>query len=1409
MAQEGGAATVVRRRSTAGRVAKWVAIVAGALVLLVAALLLGIDTRPGHGFLASRISRFEAASGLQVRVAGIDGSIYGRAVLRGVEVRDTRGAFLTAPAITLDWNPFAYLHGRIDVSELSAGAVRFIRMPVLKPAPSDPGAPTLPDIDLGIRRLRVDRLVVEPAVTGRRHIVRFGGDVEIADRRARINADAAALSGPGIAGGDRLVLKLDAAPDDNRLLVDARLSAPAGGLVDSYAGLGKPLAMLVEGRGDWRDWQGRARAGLAGQSLADLAITARSGRFAVRGQVVPGLMLGGPAARLAGPAIGIDLTATLAERRVDAVLRARSAAMALDAAGLIDLAESRFGDFRVNAQLLRPGAIADNAAGRDVRLSAVLDGPFATPTVAYALDAAALAFNTTGIEGLHAEGRATIDADRILIPVAARARRVTGLNAAAGGLLTNLSAVGTLAYADGKLISDNLRLRSDRIDATAILIADFANGRYTGALKGRVNDYQIDGIGRINLTTDAELVPGASGGFGIRGRVRIVTRRLDNASVANALGGNAVITADVAYSPQGVATVRNLRLAAPDFRITAGEGRYDPDGRIAFRAAGTSGQYGPFTVAVSGTAARPVVRLHADRPNVGIPLADVNASVVGTGSGYDVKLSAQSDYGPVVADVAIRTGSGGTRFDIRRATLAGIDVSGSVAQTPAGPFAGSLRLAGAGLDGSVRLSAAGRYQRADVSLTANGARIPGAAPITIGSGVVRGSVVLYDGGPAVQGQLAFRNVVQGEALAIQNLQARVNYRDGRGTVALVAGGRSGVPFNVAAQASLTPQRVLVNARGQANNIPFRLAAPAVVAKQGAAWVLGPATVVLPQGQVRLSGRYGGGATQGQAILANLDLSIVNAVTPGLGLGGKASGTIDVALPGGAAMPTARARLDIAGFTRTGALVVSDPVDVALLATLSNAGGDARALVRRSGVVVGRLQARLAPIPAGGGTWTGRLLAAPLSGGIRYNGPAEVLWTLTGISGQTVSGPVIVAADFGGRLSQPSLVGVVRANALRYENTAYGTVISALQVDGRFTRSQLQLRQFSGRAGSGTIAGSASVGLAADSGFPIDARIMLDDAQLARSDALGATVSGTLAVTNSRQGGAWIRGDLRLPEVRYQIVRQGAADVIELDGVRRRNQQPVNRNTATRQAASVPSNWKLDVRVRAPNRLFVSGMGLESEWSADLRVTGSANAPEVSGDLDIVRGTYSFAGRRFELSNESNVQFAGGPLTDPTLNIIAQTTVEDVTAQITISGTARRPQIAFTSTPALAQDEVLARLLFGGSVTELSPTQAIQLAAALNSLRGSGGGGLNPLGKLRSASGVDRLRILGANQETGQGTSLAAGKYLARNIYVEIVTDTKGFAATQLDIALSRALSILSSTSSFGGTSVNFRYRKQY
>lgn len=1397
---------IVRDRPLWLRILKWIGIAIVALLLLVVALVFALNTGPGRGFLVSKLDGYTTASGLKVNIGRIDGSLYGAMTIRDLRLSDTRGVFADSPAIALDWRPFAFANGHVDIRSLTSPLVRYARNPVLKDTPpGDPNAPLLPDYDIDVNRLRVDRIEVGPAVTGQRHIARLDGEIHIADRRAQVTANAATFAAPGVAGGDRVALKLDAVPDDNRFDIDARILGPANGMIAGMAGLKAPIAATIDGQGDWNNWRGRLAGTLGGQQLADLAVTVRDGRFTVRGSTRPGLILQGPVERLTAPRLDVAIDAALADRKADTRIQLRSSALAVNAAGLLDLGNSRFGNFRTEAMLLTPGAILPNLNGRSVRAAVVLDGGFGTPTVDYKVQAAALGFGETVVEQLYAEGRATVDADRILIPIAAKARRITGLNAAVGGLVTNVAINGDLAISGDQVLSDNLRIRSDRIDATAIVAANLTTGRYTGAIKGRINDYEVASIGILNLSTDASLYAAPNGGFGIKGRVVAQTTRLFNEGVRNFLGGNVSTTrVDVGVAPDGIITFSNLRMNAPQFRITNGSGRYDPTGPLLVNADAYSTQYGPLSARVTGSVAAPQVLLRAARPGVGVGLVNLEARVRGQGDRYAIQATGGTNYGPFRADVLVSTAPR-LVADIRSATFAGVNIDGRVEATNAGPFAGRINFAGSGIAGIARLSAQGRYQRADVNAQASNAAIPGNMGIRIGRAIVTATAVLYDQ-PEIVADAQVANLSMGDFL-LERSRAKVNYRGGNGTAQLFAEGSSGVPFRVAANARLRPNDYLVALQGVANSIPFKTVNPARIVSAPGGYRLYPTRIDFAQGSIRAAGVYGNGMSI-QTRLDRLDLSIINAFMPGTGIGGTATGSLDFAQAADQSFPRADARLTIRNFQRTSLASVSEPVDIVFAGDLRPEGGSGRALIRRGTTTVGRMVANLRPLPPGSGSWVTRMLAAPLSGGIRYNGPAGVLFSFAGLADQQLSGPIGIAADFGGRVQSPQLTGVVRANNLTYENETLGTRLTNLGINGRFTNDRFELTQLRARAGDGTIAAQGTVGLASNSGFPIDIRAQLRDAQLARSDALGASATGDIRIQNGADGGL-ISGDLTIPEARYQIIRQGAAEVPELTGVRRKSD--ANRPAATRpqqQQAASAGLFRLALRVRADNRLYVSGMGLESEWEADLRIGGTSAAPTINGQLQLVRGTYSFAGKRFDVER-GIIRFEGENYTNPVIDIVASTTAEGITASINVSGTAQAPQIAFNSTPALAQDEVLSRLLFGSSVTNLSATEAIQLAAALNSLRGSGGGGLNPLGKLRSATGFDRLRVLGGDEATGRGTSLAAGKYLTDDIYIEIITDARGFTATQIQIALTRTLSVLSQTGSFGGSNASVRYSRDY
>ena len=204
--------------------------------------------------------------------------------------------FATAPRIELDWRPFEFIGNDIDIRSAYAALVTLERLPSLKAtACADRARRPCPNYDIDIGRLKIDRLVLG-AAGPYRHVPRAErcGPRRIADRRAQVLADVAAVG-----GGDRLHLMLNAVPDDNRLAINARLDAPADGVVASLAGSKAPLAVRIGGRGDWKAWTANLNAALGGQPLAQLDIAARDGTFSVRGPLQPGLILAGPVARLA------------------------------------------------------------------------------------------------------------------------------------------------------------------------------------------------------------------------------------------------------------------------------------------------------------------------------------------------------------------------------------------------------------------------------------------------------------------------------------------------------------------------------------------------------------------------------------------------------------------------------------------------------------------------------------------------------------------------------------------------------------------------------------------------------------------------------------------------------------------------------------------------------------------------------------------------------------------------------------------------------------------------------------------------------------------------------------------------------------------------------------------------------
>ena len=254
----------------------------------------------------------------------------------------------------------------------------------------------------------------------------------------------------------------------------------------------------------------------------------------------------------------------------------------------------------------------------------------------------------------------------------------------------------------------------------------------------------------------------------------------------------------------------------------------------------------------------------------------------------------------------------------------------------------------------------------------------------------------------------------------------------------------------------------------------------------------------------------------------------------------------------------------------------------------------------------------------------------------------------------------------------------------------------------------------------------------------------------------ATVSGSLAY-ESRQEDAELTGTINLNEVDITQFVSGNTSVIEIE-VEELN-RPEDIQALKLKEDVVPIN--LNLKVKAPRRIYIRSRGLDVELSADIEITGTVTEPLFNGKAEVVRGGYKLAGKTLQFS-EGSITF-DGTLSEARLSLLAETETTDITAQVKIEGTVEKPDITLTSTPERPQDEILSVLLFGRSATELSTIEAAQLAGALAQFSGSGAG-FDLLGGLRDAFGIGQLSVGFSEDGTAQ---ITGGRYLARNVYLQV------------------------------------------
>nr|WP_255720168.1 translocation/assembly module TamB domain-containing protein [Acuticoccus kalidii] len=529
-------------------------------------------------------------------------------------------------------------------------------------------------------------------------------------------------------------------------------------------------------------------------------------------------------------------------------------------------------------------------------------------------------------------------------------------------------------------------------------------------------------------------------------------------------------------------------------------------------------------------------------------------------------------------------------------------------------------------------------------------------------------------------------------------------------------------------------------------------------------------------------------------LSNLPVALANAVQPDLGLTGRLNGQAQAR--GSVENPQATFSLGVDGFSSTQLASVNvGPLTIRTEGRFANNRVEIRnATANGSGLNV----------EASG---TVPLAGSGLDVRVRADAALVIAQRFLADRGTLLSGQVVADVRVTGSLDAPNINGSVRGSDITVRDPDTSFVMTNGAIAANLDGNRVVLERVSGNLGDGTVVVSGTVGL--NDGFPADLTITARNARYADGRLFAIIFNGDLRVNGRLTVDPAIVGrvDIDRAEITVPESLNGTTALIEvshvdpsravLETLRRAKAGPY---ANVQEGGASGSGVQLDVTISAPRRLFVRGRGIDAEFGGELRVTGPSNNIAPVGRFDLIRGRLNILNQRIVFT-EGSVTLLGD--LDPTIRLVAETRKGDVVVRVTVSGQASDPTVEFSSEPDLPQDEVLAQLLFGTSIEDLSAFQLAQLAAAVAELAG-GGGGPNILEQVRVFSGLDNLEIV--TTEDG-GTSAQAGRYIADNVYLGVRAGAESSGVT-LNLDVTRNLRIRGEAMT-DETSIGVFYEREY
>ncbi len=398
---------------------------------------------------------------------------------------------------------------------------------------------------------------------------------------------------------------------------------------------------------------------------------------------------------------------------------------------------------------------------------------------------------------------------------------------------------------------------------------------------------------------------------------------------------------------------------------------------------------------------------------------------------------------------------------------------------------------------------------------------------------------------------------------------------------------------------------------------------------------------------------------------------------------------------------------------------------------------------------------------------------------------------------TSAGQLRFDIDSNGRRSDPSVQGQIRIVNASFASA--GLPLGLQNGNGvlTLTRDRLDVTQFQGKVGGGSVTASGGVVYRPDLQF--DLAMAAQGVRVLYDQSIRTTLNSNLALTGSYEN-ALLSGQVGVDQLSFT----SDFDISDL-------LSQLGSDSTPPPAQGFTQNLSLDVGIQTPGGLNLTSRTLSLTGSANLHVRGTGAQPVLLGRLNLSGGDLIFSGNRYKLQG-GTIDFTNRSRTEPVVDMAVNTTINQYNIQMHFWGPADHMHTNYASDPALPPSDIINLIAFGktSEAAAANPTPGGALGAQSLIASQVSNQITNRVEKLAGLSQLSIDPVLGSTQQS-PGARVAIQQRVTSKVFVTFSTDVTSTEREiiKLEYQVNHRTSFNAVRDQNGGFSFETTFRKQW